>query len=197
MTNQQPHNSLTASWDGRSREWDKIRGNRITYPLIFMTSSNITLSLSLSLFHSSSLLPLLQSHSPWIFFFFKTHSISSTSPFSFFISPIHRLHRRFPSVRSASRVPASGLAARKQPIHPKKDISIRSTASTTANTPTLRHVVYLLNHPRGGLCVLFFFFLSLFSFPFLSLIHPCISFRTLIRVPHQAKAALQDNRAVT
>lgn len=199
MTNKQPHNSLTASWNGRSRGCSKIRGNRITYPLIFMTSSNITFSPSLSF-----TLPLFFLSFPPEPFpldpLFQNTLYLQENPFS----PLFHSHHSPASPSfSVCQICESRACIRtgcpKAAIHPKKDISIRSTTSTTANTPTPRHVVYLLNQPPVGDCVLFLFFFLSFSssFSFLSLVHPCISFRTLIRVPPQAKAALQDNRAVT
>lgn len=171
MTNKKPHNSLTASWNGRSREWGKIRGNRITYPLIFMTSSNITFALSFTLplfFLSCRAIPPGSSSFSLKHILFQVHPLS---PFPF--SPIHQLHRRFTSVRSASRVPASGLAARKQPSHsPKKghrhpEYSQHDCQHTNPKTRCIS-----IEPPPWGTQRSFLFFLSLFSFLFfLSYIH--------------------------
>lgn len=196
MTNQKPHNSLTASWNGRSRGCSKIRGNRITYPLIFMTSSNInflsvSLSLSLPLFFlSSRAIPPGSS--------FPKHVISSRkpllSPFPFApftcLTVVFRLSDLRVACLHPDWLPESSHSPKNGYQHP--EYNQHHCQHTNPKTRCIS-----IEPPPVGDFVLFLFFLFFFFFFLFFLVHPCISFRTLIRVPPQAKAALQDNRAVT
>lgn len=167
VTNQQPHNSLTASWNGRSRESGKLRGNRITYPPLSMTSSNINQSLPLSLSLSFTL-PLFLSYraiplNP-LFLFFKTHSIQLQPPFRHSPASPSFYIRRICESRACIR---TGCPKAAQPFTQRDIISITeySQHDCQHTLPKTRCCISI-EPPHVGDSVLFSFSFP-FSFPFL------------------------------